>query len=295
MTALPKGHTAVMADRRDKAREARDDFPTPPWGTRAGVEHLLKPLGAHADDRILEPACGREIMASVLRESFSNVEAFDAFDYGGNAVGNFLSGELDYRAPTVTPDWVFTNPPFKHALAFVEEGLYLARKGVCVLVRLAFMEGQERYKFFAKEPYSYVAPSADRIPMVEGRWDPDAATATAYGWFVWLKDMQPSDGPRVILIPFGARKRYTRLDDIERFASQLYKLGCPGDAEGRARKLFGSEAAALQWWHGDRAIFGRDGKDRAKRAVARIKDLEDLARRDGDRFGWELRAMGMKS
>lgn len=293
MITLPKGHSAVMADRRDKRREARDDFPTPPWATRAGVEHVLKPCGAHPDDKILEPACGRGIMAGVLRETFANVDAADAYDYGGNTVRNFLSGELGHASPDCSPDWVFTNPPFKDALAFVEEGLYLAKKGVCVLVRLAFMEGRERNAFFVREPYDFVAPSADRIPMVEGRWDPDASTATAYGWFVWLGGDHPTDAPRVLMIPFGARRRYTMPDDIARYASALYKLGCPGEAEGRARKLFGSEAAAQRWWGADPALSDITGKDRARRAIARVKDLEDLARCDHDRYARELRVMGM--
>jgi len=277
MTEKPKGHSAVMADRQDKAREANDDFPTPPWATRALTSFVLPALVTKCtelprDWRILEPACGRGIMSSVLEESFDHVEAFDRFDYGGNAVGSFLPGDLDYRAAAGRPDWIVTNPPFKVAEAFAREALAIARVGVAFLVRLAFLEGKDRYRLYREHPYTFCCPFADRVPMVEGRWDPEASTATAYAWFVWVKDA-PDAPAQLHPIPPGQRKALTKPDDIERFASTLYKLGCPGKAEGIARKVFGNEADALQWWQTDPVITEAAPKDRKRIAVERIKDI----------------------
>jgi hypothetical protein len=68
----------------------------------------------------------------------------------------------------------------------------LARPGVspvrvwrCSLCSV-WLEGAERYhKLFADRPPTIVAQFCERVPMVKGRWDPDASTATSYAWFVW--------------------------------------------------------------------------------------------------------------
>lgn len=67
---------AVMAQRIE-APDSLDDFPTPPWATRALMEHII-----HADEEtarysVLEPACGRGHMAQTLREYFNDVRSSD--------------------------------------------------------------------------------------------------------------------------------------------------------------------------------------------------------------------------
>ena len=55
-----------------------------------------------------------------------------------------------------------------------------------MLVRAQWVEGVERYeKLFRDQPPAVYAPFVERVPMVKGRWDPDASTATSYAWFVW--------------------------------------------------------------------------------------------------------------
>ena len=43
---------AVMAQRKE-SRRSLDDFPTPPWATRALVEHVLKPMGWYEPDALV--------------------------------------------------------------------------------------------------------------------------------------------------------------------------------------------------------------------------------------------------
>ena len=53
-----------------------------------------------------------------------------------------------------------------------------------MLVRTQWIEGVERYeKLFRDRPPAIHAPFVERVPMVKGRWDPDATTATSYAWF----------------------------------------------------------------------------------------------------------------
>src|SRR4051794_30361823 len=64
---------AVTAQRIEPA-DSPDDFPTPPWATRALMEHVLdnEPLCSLT---CLEPACGVGHMAKVLNEYFGQVHA----------------------------------------------------------------------------------------------------------------------------------------------------------------------------------------------------------------------------
>ena len=184
---------AVMAQRHEPA-DSPDDFPTPPWATRALVEHII------GVDRVkglscLEPACGRGYMAKPLAEYFGKVDAADAYHYGFAPVRDFLT--FPYEA--LSHDWVITNPPFRLAEEFVERALVVARQGVAILARTVFLESVGRYEsIFKDRPPTVFAQFSERVPMVKGRVDAKASTATGYAWFVWQKN---GDGPRLTWVP----------------------------------------------------------------------------------------------
>ena len=77
--------TAVM-QRRSEPHDSLDDFPTPPWATRALCEFLL--LTASDPELLLseltcrEPAANRGHMVRPLREFFDEVRGSDVHDYG---------------------------------------------------------------------------------------------------------------------------------------------------------------------------------------------------------------------
>lgn len=186
---------AVMAQRHEAA-DSPDDFPTPPWATRALIEHVI------GRDRVrglacLEPACGRGYMARTLAEYFGQVDAADAYHYGFAPVRDFLT----YPYEAKSHDWVITNPPFRLAEEFVERALVVARKGVAILARTVFLESVGRYEsIFSVTPPTKFAQFSERVPMVKGRVDPKASTATGYAWFVWEKEAQ-TDHPRLMWVP----------------------------------------------------------------------------------------------
>ena len=66
---------AVMAQRKE-AKDSLDDFPTPPWASRALVEHVIEQGGYTDRLTALEPACGVGHMSKVLREYFGEVDAY---------------------------------------------------------------------------------------------------------------------------------------------------------------------------------------------------------------------------
>ena len=190
---------AVMAQRLEPA-DSLDDFPTPPWATRALAEHVVE-MHKATFKSVLEPACGRGYMSQTLAEYFDTVKSNDVHDYGFAETRDFL-GPLHDAASV---DWVITNPPFRLAEAFIDRALPVARIGVAMLVRTVFLESVGRYKrLFSKQPPTVVAQFSERVPMVKGRVDKKASTATGYAWIVWVNP--ESGGPRLAWIP-PCRKR----------------------------------------------------------------------------------------
>ncbi|ATQ67801.1 MULTISPECIES: hypothetical protein [Methylosinus] len=182
--------TAVM-QRRAKTKEPRPDdsfdafdyYPTPAWGTRALCEWLeAEGLASPGLQDVWEPACGEGHMAKPLGEFFREVYAADVCARGFGDVDDFL-WHSDRRA-----DWIITNPPFRLASQFATTAFDRARFGVAMLVRIAFLEGSDRYNnLFAKLPPSHIVQFAERLPMVKGWVDRNASSATAYTWVVWHK------------------------------------------------------------------------------------------------------------
>jgi hypothetical protein len=204
---------------------ALDYFPTPPWAGRAGGEIvLLADPGAVTID---EPACGEGHMAGPLGEAFS-VRATDIHAHGFGGVEDFLDPAA--RQTGERPDWVVTNPPFKHLEAFVERGLEVARNGVALLLRTTALESEGRYDLMRR--LSLQATFSERVSMRLGYWDPDGSFATAYSWFVWMHPAAEAVSPLAdaisatrrlglwpsTLIPPGTRKRLWKADDVRRYA-----------------------------------------------------------------------------
>lgn len=248
---LPRGHSAVMAGRQgdDAGGDPLDYFPTPPWAARAGGELI----GSLDPGRwtCWEPACGGGHMVWGLLDYFAAVACSDVADHGAGErlvctplISDFLGPDpAPYRA-----DWIVTNPPFKDGQAFVERALERAARGVAMLLRLQFREGAGRAALFGPEAgFVCTAAFTARVPMVKGRWDPEASSATAYAWFVWMKpkalDASPAGGAVRAAWDAGAagldfsiradaRTRLTRDADFELFAPEL----------ARAPGLFGGDA-----------------------------------------------------
>jgi hypothetical protein len=216
----PAGFTAVMAQRRSSPK-ALDYFPTPPWATRALVEFVLRPHGFEPEQMSAwDPCCGEGHMAEALRESFGEVDASDIFDYGrGYRVADVLdAGVVEGSRAKL----LITNPPFNIAIDIALAALARWRfEGLFLLVRTAWLESEERYRrLFSFYPPDIFAPFVERVPMVAGRYDPKASSATAYAWIGWLnpEDFRASAGPAITFIP-PCRKRLETKADIRRWCA----------------------------------------------------------------------------
>ena len=124
---------AVMAQRNEPL-DSLDDFPTPPWATRALLEHVID--GQEFNHQSCwEPACGKGHMAKVLKEYFGEVIASDIFPYGYGSTRDFLD-----EAMVQEVDWIITNPPFNRAEKFAAKALSIATRGVAIFARSVFTE-----------------------------------------------------------------------------------------------------------------------------------------------------------
>jgi hypothetical protein len=166
-------------------------------------------------------------MARVLEEAFHHVFASDVHDWGYGDRRDLDFTDARRGNPTHF-DWIITNPPFRATEDFLFRALSVARVGVALLVRLQWLEGSSRYAGIFSGPRRprIVAPFAGRVAMIEGAWDPQASSATAYCWAVWRNDgIRPTPPTEMRWIAPDARTRLTRAEDAD--------FAAPGEARRR--------------------------------------------------------------
>lgn len=223
--------SSAVRMQRTEPKSSLDDFPTPPWATRALIKYVLSDH-ISPDDIVDEPCCNRGFMARPLIEVFPKLRATDIKDYGFERMIECR----DYTFPQTWSDtcewdevdWVITNPPFVHLMRFIEIALERARKGVALFLRQNVMSGVTRYNgVYKTNPITIYAPFSERVVLHKGvMLDPDElywvppkkdkageyrkpSTATDYAWFVFLKGKSPM--PPVIIPP--CRRELTRQGD----------------------------------------------------------------------------------
>lgn len=179
---MTQNRSSAVMQQRSEPHGSLDDFPTPPWATRALCAALI--AGGHQLGQMncREPAANQGHMVRPLDETFHHVLASDIFDYGaGYPVQDYLFGP-----PPPLVDWTITNPPFRLAEQFIARALTTSRHGVAMIVRSAFLEGVGRHKgLFSKTPPSLVLQFTERVVMHRAKLSAKGSTATAYCWLVW--------------------------------------------------------------------------------------------------------------
>lgn len=205
---------------RSEPHDSLDDFPTPPWATRALCYHVIGSLIGR-QQHAWDPACNRGYMVRPLTEYFARVYSSDIFDYSnewpdqGRVVDFLWPNAMSLVMEKMGVDWIITNPPFRLAEQFIQHGLEIATHGVAMLVRTSFVEGVGRYeRLFKVRPPSVVAQFVERVPMVKGRLDKSASTATSYCWLVWDKFKPLAGLTELVWIP-PCRKGLERPGDYD--------------------------------------------------------------------------------
>jgi predicted RNA methylase len=183
-------------DKKNKERQAEDYYSTP----TEEVTNILNILNLNFDGQtILEPSCGGGHMVSgivnylnsqnvtnykiiatdikdrLYRTENPNIETIYNQD--------FFADEYGESFPSV--DYIIMNPPYSVIEPFVIRALEIPKKGVLMLGRLQFLEGQNRYAtIFQKNPPSDVYIYVDRIACFKnGDTSKKMDSAQAYAWF----------------------------------------------------------------------------------------------------------------
>jgi hypothetical protein len=186
--------------------EGADFYPTPEWATQALIGNET------FEGRIWEPACGDGTMVKVLKDTGRPVEATDLFDRGFGEAG------IDFLKADRTVENIVTNPPYNSAEGFVEAGLRQATRKLCLLLRLAFLEGANRQRtIFANTPPTRVWIFSERITFYPAGAVQKGSGTTAYAWLVW--DKHAEKRTELKWLPLGYKARYSssklELDDGE--------------------------------------------------------------------------------
>ena len=179
-------------DKNHKEREALDYYSTP----TEEVTNILNTLNINFIGKtILEPSAGGGHMLqgikNYLTDNVNNVTiiATDIQDRGckdieAGAAFDFLSDEYPYKDNI---DYIIMNPPYSIIEPFVMRSLGIANKGILMLGRLQFLEGEKRFKnILAEYPPTDIYVYVDRIACFKnGDISQKMSSAQAYAWFYW--------------------------------------------------------------------------------------------------------------
>ena len=176
----------MSATNRDKKRKPYDFYATPV----ECVENFVNNYAFKIEGEVLEPSAGNGNVVKVLKNIYpdsvvTGCEIREEERAGllkicdEVVIGDFLKMDIDKKY-----DYIIGNPPYSHAIDFVEKCLTLLKDDgkLIFLLRTAFLESKTRYDFWQKNPLSGLYVLSKR-PSFTGK----GTDATSYSWFVWDK------------------------------------------------------------------------------------------------------------
>lgn len=182
-------------DKNHKERDKLDYYATP----TAEVINILNQLNIDfTDTTILEPCVGGGHMAEgidayLFHKGCDNAKTIGT-DIHNRGYSNdywelYCGPEYDFFLddyPYDEVDWIIMNPPYSVIEPFTIRALDIAKKGVIMLGRLQFLEGEGRFENILQySPPTDVYVYVDRIQCWKDGLKPDGSSAQAYAWFVW--------------------------------------------------------------------------------------------------------------
>lgn len=183
-------------DKKHSERDKLDYYATKPGETKNILDILSLNFNKNT---ILEPCVGgghmaRDISIYIKENNMrTTLIGTDIKDRGFSADEWQLEYELDFfddDYPIDKADYIIMNPPFATIEPFTIRALEIAEKGVIMLARLQFLEGQGRYENILKDnPPTDVYVYVDRIKCYKnGDLSQTESSAQAYAWFYWDKE-----------------------------------------------------------------------------------------------------------
>ena len=173
---MTKGLSIVGSSRNNGEREKDDFYPTPSYA----VEELLKRETFIGN--IWECACGEGDISEVFLKKGFDVKSTDLINRGFGEIGNFF--ETNFIA-----DNIVTNPPFKHALEFVNEAKKKSNNKIAMFLKTVFLESEKRKTMFEDKefPLKTVYQFSKRVTLYKNGEKMKNSGMIAYAWYVWEK------------------------------------------------------------------------------------------------------------
>jgi hypothetical protein len=174
---MNKSLSIVGSSRANGDRELNDFYPTPDYATQALLDRE-KFIG-----EIWEPACGEGHMSEVLIKNGYNVVSSDLIDRNYGQLGDFLTS--NYQTQNI-----ITNPPFKHALEFVNKAKQNSNGKIAMFLKTVFLESEKRYEMFndTEYPLKTVYQFSKRVSLTKNGEKMKNSGMVAYAWYVWDKE-----------------------------------------------------------------------------------------------------------
>lgn len=150
---------------------AEEEFAPVIWECACGEGHLSKVLETHGY---------KVVSTDLVYRGYGEPEAVDFL----NVEVSFLNTKGGFEGD------IITNPPYKYALEFMEKALSMVGSGkkVAMFLKLQFLEGKGRKRFFLENPPRTVYVSSSRLGCAKnGDFEKMPSSAVAYAWFVWEK------------------------------------------------------------------------------------------------------------
>lgn len=156
-------------------RQINDYYATEPLATQLLLDK------ERFGSKVLEPACGEGHMSNELINAGYEVTSSDIVDRGYGATEDFfLRDEWDGD--------IVTNPPYKYALEFARHAIDIIPTGnrVALFLKIQFLEGKSRRKFFDVHPPKIIYVSSSRLLCAKnGDFKSSPSSAVCYAWFIW--------------------------------------------------------------------------------------------------------------
>ncbi len=166
----------------DEKRSNADFYATDPHVLKIFLKKLIED-GIKLPKKIIEPACGAGHLSKELIRHGFKVLSSDLYDHGFGKTG------IDFLTSMEKAECFLTNPPYKLALEFVQQAIenLLPNGYVVFLLRIQFLEGQRRYRFFKEYPPKYIYVHSKRQQCAKsGNFEKyPNHSAVCFAWFIW--------------------------------------------------------------------------------------------------------------
>ncbi|WP_288959832.1 hypothetical protein [uncultured Sulfitobacter sp.] len=171
--------SAVIKSMAIHSRKDADFYPTPVDATYSLAAIMAQVFEPGA--RILEPACGDGRLSRVLEWCGYDVLSTDLIYRGYGQGGIDFLGDHDYG----DVDGVFTNPPFKLSVEFIEKALSLS-PNVFMFVKQNYWNVISRFDLFHTKRPALFLPLTWRPAFLKK--ERGNSPLMDCGWCIWLDD-----------------------------------------------------------------------------------------------------------